>query len=171
MAFVNRIERVKLSCVYSKVKLVGTLVCVGGALTMSIMHSAAPTSPTSTSSSAVDDTALLTSTALDRQPYNQDDNAHIINHMFDKQKMMGCFYLLAAVFVLSTNIVLQAATLREFPAPMSLCAATSLIGVVLTAAVQLLQEHKLEAGWPLLTIPHFIACSLLVSTCVRLINY
>ncbi|KAE8055096.1 hypothetical protein FH972_011957 [Carpinus fangiana] len=49
--------------------------------------------------------------------------------VFDTQKIIGCLYLVAAVFILSTNVVLQAATLKDFPAPMSLCAITSLIGV------------------------------------------
>lgn len=77
-----RLERVKLSCMYSKVKIIGTCLCVVGALTMSIMQSTGvPTkeSPLTSPSSPV----------------------------FDKQKIIGCLYLIAAVFVLSSNVVLQ----------------------------------------------------------------
>lgn len=79
----GRLEKVKLSCTYSKVKIAGTMVCVGGALTMSIMHSA--------SASARD---ALTS-------------APLTDVSFDNNKIIGCLYLLAAVFALSTNVVLQ----------------------------------------------------------------
>lgn len=84
---VGRLEKVKLSCKYSKVKIVGTMVCVGGALTMSIMHSA---------TTATTATSLITSTP---------PTTHDV--FFDKHKIIGCLYLLAAVFALSTNVVLQ----------------------------------------------------------------
>ncbi|XP_024030827.1 WAT1-related protein At5g47470 [Morus notabilis] len=144
IAWTLRLEKVKLSCKYSKVKIVGTMVCVGGALTMSIMHSA---------TTATTATSLITSTP---------PTTHDV--FFDKHKFIGCLYLLAAVFVLSTNVVLQAATLGEFPAPMSLCAITSLIGMFVTAAVQFLQDHRVETGWPLLSISDLIGFSLLGGT-------
>ena len=77
-----RLERVKLSCVYSKVKIIGTCLCVVGALTMSIMQSTGV--PTKESP--------LTSPSAPA---------------FDKQKIIGCLYLIAAIFVLSSNVVLQ----------------------------------------------------------------
>ncbi|KAM5572925.1 WAT1-related protein [Rosa sericea] len=138
-----RLEKVKLSCLYSKVKILGTLLCVVGALTMSIMQST-----TSTSTPA---------TEIQYQ-------AHSPDVIFDKQKIIGCLYLLAAVFVLSSNIVLQATTLGDFPAPMSLCAITSFIGVFITAAVQLIQDHKIETGWPLVSARDLIGFSLLGGT-------
>ena len=55
-------------------------------------------------------------------------------------------------------------TLGDFPAPMSLCAITSLIGVFLTAAVQYVQDRKIETGWPLVSARQLIGFSLLVST-------
>ncbi|KAM3734835.1 hypothetical protein ACB098_10G044100 [Castanea mollissima] len=136
IAWAFRLERVKLSCVYSKVKIVGTCLCVVGALTMSIMQSTGvPTkeSPLTSPSSPV----------------------------FDKQKIIGCLYLIAAVFVLSSNVVLQATTMVEFPAPISLCAITSLIGVTITAAIQLIQDHKIETGWPLVSLGNLVGYSLL----------
>ncbi|KAB1217007.1 hypothetical protein CJ030_MR4G021314 [Morella rubra] len=132
IAWTFRLERVKLSCLYSKVKIVGTLLCVAGALTMSIMHSAgAP-----------------------------EKEAQLSSPSFDKEKIIGCLYLVAAVVVLSSNVVLQATTLTDFPAPVSLCAITSLIGSFITAAVQLVQDHKIETGWPLLSVGHLIGYSL-----------
>ena len=51
----------------------------------------------------------------------------------------------------------------EFPAPISLCAITSLIGVTITAAIQLIQDHKIETGWPLVSVGNLIGYSLLVN--------
>ncbi|KAG6635966.1 WAT1-related protein At5g47470-like [Carya illinoinensis] len=137
IAWTFRMERVKLGCLYSKVKIIGTLLCVVGALTMSIMHSSGTAEKEARISSPSPDIAL------------------------DKDKIIGCLYLVAAVFALSSGVVLQATTLIDFPAPMSLCAITSLIGVVLTAAVQLIQDHKIELGWPLLSVRGLIGFSLL----------
>ncbi|CAN6580690.1 unnamed protein product [Malus baccata var. baccata] len=135
-----RLERVKISCLYSKMKILGTILCVVGAITMSVMQSTA--SPTE----------------AEAQPQFR---ALSPESLFDKQKIIGCLYLLAAVFVLSSNIVLQATTLGDFPAPMSLCAITSLIGAFLTAAVQIIQDHKIETGWPLVSAKQLIGFSLL----------
>ncbi|XP_059645407.1 WAT1-related protein At5g47470 [Cornus florida] len=143
IAWVFRLEKVKLSCMYSQIKIVGTLLCVIGAITMSLMHSTIDT-PTE---KEVQLLTLLT-----------DDSK------FDKQKIIGCVYLMAAVFVLSSNIVLQATALVDFPAPVSMCAITSLIGAITTAVLQLIQEHKLETGWPAMSFGHLIGYSLLGGT-------
>lgn len=42
----------------------------------------------------------------------------------------------------------QAATLGDFPAPMSLCAITSLIGVMFTIGVQIVEYKTVEIVWP-----------------------
>ncbi|KAH9777243.1 WAT1-related protein [Citrus sinensis] len=126
IAWTFRLEKVKLSCLYSKVKILGTLLCVVGAVTMGLMHSTAPA---------------------------QETSVNTPNIIFDREKIIGCVYLLAAVFVLSSTVVLQAATLGDFPAPMSLCAITSLIGVFVTTVVELLQNHKLDFGWEFVGLP------------------
>ncbi|VVB08257.1 unnamed protein product [Arabis nemorensis] len=115
IAWIVRIEKMNMKCVYSRLKILGTLLCVFGALTMSLMHSASI-------------------------EHSEEDNASVF--VFDRDKIVGCMYLLGAVFVLSTNVVLQASTLAEFPAPISLSAITALIGVVITTMVQLLQNQN-----------------------------
>ncbi|KAJ4712742.1 WAT1-related protein [Melia azedarach] len=143
IAWTFRLEKVKLSCFYGKVKILGTLLCVVGALTMSLMHSAASVEEAKQASHYID----------------SPDNT-----TFDREKIIGSMYLLAAVFVLSSNVVLQATTLGDFPAPMSLCAITSLIGVFITAAVQLLQNQKLDFGWQYLGLADTMGYSLLAGT-------
>lgn len=78
--FMDRLEKMNMKCVYSKLKILGTLLCVFGALTMSLMHSASIR-------------------------HNEEDNASVF--VFDRDRVVGCIYLLGAVFVLSTNVVLQ----------------------------------------------------------------
>lgn len=138
IAWAIRLEKVKWSCVYSKVKIVGTLMCVAGALAMSIMHSAGKKEDKFTSASS--------------------------DVVFDKEKIIGCLYLMGAVFVLSSNIVLQAVTLGQFPAPMSLCAITSLIGAFTTMAVQLFEDYKSLFSLPLVSFGSIVGFSLLAGS-------
>lgn len=69
-----------MSLLYSKVKIMGTVLCVAGAVTMSLMHSAAG---------------------------QESDFSMALDTIFDKQKIIGSSYLLAAVFTLSSIVVLQ----------------------------------------------------------------
>ncbi|GMI76383.1 Usually multiple acids move in and out Transporters 7 [Hibiscus trionum] len=137
IAWACRLEKVALSCPYSRVKIGGTLLCVLGALTMSLMHSTVSSGSTRMLSATTDDA------------------------VFDQDKIIGCVYLMAAVLVLSSNIVLQAATLGDFPAPMSLCAITSLIGVIITVMVQLIEDRDLQWRWLLISVKNLFAYSLL----------
>ncbi|KAE9459397.1 hypothetical protein C3L33_08688, partial [Rhododendron williamsianum] len=139
---IGGLEKLKLSCMYSRVKIVGTLMCVTGAVTMSIMQSTMHDDPT-----AEDSQLRLSPPAT--------------GNVFDIQKIIGCLYLMAAVLALSSNIVLQAATLSDFPAPISMCAITSLIGAVITSMVELIQDHHFDIGWPIVSVRDIIGFSLL----------
>ncbi|KAE8712947.1 WAT1-related protein [Hibiscus syriacus] len=132
-----RLEKVALSCLYSKVKIAGTFLCVLGAIITSVIQSTVSS----------EDATI--------------DIADVYYDIFDKNKITGCMYLMAAVLVLSSNVVLQATTLGDFPAPMSLCAITSLIGVIITSLVQLFKDHDLEWGWPLVSGWELLGFSLL----------
>ncbi|RDX87140.1 WAT1-related protein, partial [Mucuna pruriens] len=141
IAWIFRLEKVKLSCTYSRVKIVGTFLCVLGALTMSIMQSL------STSTSSKEGKIQLPSPPP--------------NVTFDRHKLIGCLYLLASIVILSSNIVLQAFTLGDFPAPMSLCALTSFIGTFMAVTVQLVEDHEFKTGWPLVRVVDMIGYSFL----------
>ncbi|XP_010530055.1 PREDICTED: WAT1-related protein At5g47470 isoform X2 [Tarenaya hassleriana] len=132
IAWISRLEKVNLKCFYSKVKILGTLLCVVGAFAMSLIQSS--------------------------------DNGVSRLIEFDEERVVGCLYLLGAVIVLSSNVVLQASTLGDFPAPVSLCALTSLIGVLITAAVQFFQNQSPQLARPLITIQNLVAYSLLGGT-------
>uniref|UniRef100_A0A7C9A7W1 WAT1-related protein n=2 Tax=Opuntia streptacantha TaxID=393608 RepID=A0A7C9A7W1_OPUST len=136
LSWVFGFEQVRLSCKYSRVKIIGTLICVVGAVTMSILQG-------TNRASGLDSTPLL-------------------GHVFNKEKIIGCLYLTLAVFILSSNVVLQAHILGELPAPMTLCAATSLIGFVTTVLAQVAQEHRIRLSWSLVSSRDLIAFSLLL---------
>ncbi|KAF9615956.1 hypothetical protein IFM89_027313 [Coptis chinensis] len=49
------------------------------------------------------------------------------------------------------GLPVTAATLGDFPAPISLSAVTAFVGAIITAVVQLVQKHNLEIGTPLVS--------------------
>ncbi|KXG36234.1 WAT1-related protein At5g47470 [Sorghum bicolor] len=111
-------ERVDLKCRYTRAKILGTVVCLGGAVAMSFLQS-----PDARSGHV-----------LPRSP----DHA--------ASWVVGCVCLLAAVLVLSGTIVMQAATMLRFQAPFTLCSVTSLIGAALTAAFRVATSGRLSPG-------------------------
>ncbi|XP_047171623.1 WAT1-related protein At5g47470-like isoform X2 [Vigna umbellata] len=143
IAWISGLEKVNLNNQYSKVKIMGTLLCVLGALTMSIMQSISTGAPEQKTPSGF---------------------------VFNTQKMIGCFYLVVAVVILSSNVVLQAFTLGDFPAPMSLGAITSLLSAFMTATVQVLEKHRLKTGRLLLRsgnlIGYFIMAGAVSGICL-----
>ncbi|XP_058085367.1 WAT1-related protein At5g47470-like isoform X2 [Magnolia sinica] len=132
IAWCLRLEKVDLKCKYSRAKITGTLVCLAGALSISFLQG-----PSISSAPA----------------------AH--HEATEKNRIMGCMYLLAAVVAVSCTMVLQASTLAEFPAPLTLCSVTSLIGTFLTGVLQFIQEGKIEIGTPLLTVGTLVGLSAL----------
>ncbi|KAK9143024.1 hypothetical protein Syun_012424 [Stephania yunnanensis] len=128
-------EKVNLKCWYSRTKILGTLLCIIGAILMSFLHASASksisTSPTDAASA------------------------------IDKDKIIGTLCLMSAVIIFSSLVVLQAAIVAEFPAPISICAVTAFIGSVLTAILKLFQEHNLEITSPFISTGKVILFALL----------
>jgi hypothetical protein len=81
----NRFEKFEKKCKYSKAKILGTLVCLSGAMAMSFLQSPPPTSP-----------------QINKPHLNENSNNY---GYYDW--MLGCFYLLGGVLTLSCNSVLQ----------------------------------------------------------------
>ena len=126
------LERMDIGCKYSRAKIAGTMLCVLGAVVMSLMQSA-PNDHTKTPTD------------------------------FNSQTILGCTYLIAAVFVLSSQVVLQAITLRDFSAPISMCSITSLLGSMLTAVVEaVLDENYWD--WDYLHLQDLLGYSIVVIT-------
>jgi hypothetical protein len=118
----NRLERFDRACKYTQAKMAGTVVCLAGALAMGFLHS-----PTSTSSSL--QAAVAAEAAAGGGDYYYD-------------WIVGCCCLVAGVTVFALVTVLQAATLAAFPAPLTMCCATSATGAALTAVLRLVLEGR-----------------------------
>ncbi|XP_057422263.1 WAT1-related protein At5g47470-like [Lotus japonicus] len=134
IAWIFRMEKVDLRCTYSRVKIIGTLLCVVGAVAMSMMQSLSTSVPIKEGTVTVQLASpppVLT---------------------FDRDKIFGCIYLLVAIIILSSSIVLQAFTLGDFPAPMSLCVITSFLAGSLAAVAQLVEDHQFSTGWPIVSV-------------------
>lgn len=149
-------ERFDKACKYTQAKLVGTLVCLVGAMAMSFLHS-----PSSSS-------------------YPEAAAAGGGSRSYDW--ILGCSYLVGAAVILSLVTVLQvmnqyvqpaaaaipnqplanyyyligmddlsvdqAATVASFPAPLTMCSITSAMGAAFTAALQVILEGRLDMGSP-----------------------
>ncbi|XP_010258924.1 PREDICTED: WAT1-related protein At5g47470 isoform X2 [Nelumbo nucifera] len=135
-------ERINPKCIYSKIKIIGTVVCITGAVIMSVLYGPGV-------SKAIPDTTAKSPTLK-------------VLTLIDKDNIIGCIYLLSAVFILSCTIVLQAAALGDFPAPMSVSAITSFIGGILTLVVQLIEDHRIDTSWQLVSALQIIEYSLLL---------
>ncbi|CAL5036254.1 unnamed protein product [Urochloa decumbens] len=118
-----RLERFDKACKYTRAKMVGTVVCLVGAMAMSFLHSAA----SSSSSSSPEEEAAAGSYC---------------------DWILGCSYLVGAAVVLALVTVLQAATLASFPAPLTMCSITSAMGAAFTAILQVVVEGKFGMGSP-----------------------
>ncbi|GLJ18614.1 hypothetical protein SUGI_0331530 [Cryptomeria japonica] len=112
MAWALGLEKVDIRSVHSQSKIVGTVICVMGAMVMSLI-----TGP-----------ALMEDTRLSI-PHSQ------ISPVFEFLqgssgiiRIRGCFYLLGAVMCFSCSMILQAKTLKKYPAPLSLTTMTTLFG-------------------------------------------
>ncbi|XP_020244560.1 WAT1-related protein At5g47470-like isoform X2 [Asparagus officinalis] len=123
-----RFERFSIWCKYSRAKVFGTILCLGGAIAMSFMMS-----PPSSSNSTINQVS---------SPLNKISSTGSIS----KDWLFGCFYMFIAVIFLSCTTVLQAATMINFPAPLTLCAVTTLMTSIITAVMQFIVEGNLNFG-------------------------
>ncbi|CAN6192162.1 unnamed protein product [Urochloa humidicola] len=117
-----RMERFDKACKYTQTKMVGTLVCLVGAMVMSFLHS-----PSSSPK------AVAAPVAGGGSYYDW---------------ILGCSYLVAAAVILALVTILQAASLASFPAPLTMCSITSAMGAVFTAILQVVIEGRLDIGSP-----------------------
>ncbi|XP_062192520.1 WAT1-related protein At5g47470-like [Phragmites australis] len=111
-----RFERFDWKCKYTRAKILGTLVCLSGAMCLSFLKNPTPS------------------------------NEELSQGNGKKDWILGCFYLLTGVTIFACNTVMQAAALKRFPAPLSVCSITAIMGSIFSATIQVLMEGKLDAG-------------------------
>ncbi|KAJ6851232.1 WAT1-related protein-like isoform X1 [Iris pallida] len=122
-------EKFSVWCKYSRTKVLGTIVCLGGTIAMSFLMS--PTAAPKLTATELQGSLILTAPE---------------GETISKEWILGCLYLLFAVFFLSCTTVLQAAAMLNFAAPFSQCIVTSLIGSVTTALLKFAMDGKIDAG-------------------------
>uniref|UniRef100_A0A0A9DHP3 WAT1-related protein n=1 Tax=Arundo donax TaxID=35708 RepID=A0A0A9DHP3_ARUDO len=123
-----RFEKFDKGCKYTQAKILGTLVCLVGAMAMSFLQSPSNSSP-----------------ASDLQTFFRANSEAGSSY---QDWILGCSYLFAAVVVFAFYTVLQAATLVSFPAPLTMCTITSAMGAAFTAILQVILEGKIDIGSP-----------------------
>eukprot|EP01018_Ginkgo_biloba_P024819 Gb_30798 [translate_table: standard] len=130
MAWSLGMEKVDIKSVYSRSKIAGTVICVCGAMAMSFVQGPALSqlwpSPTAHSQ-------------------NRKDLLHIFLHEGNSDKRItGCIYLLSAVVIVSSSMILQAQTLKKYPATLSLAAITGSLGSIQTAILQIILDRGIN---------------------------
>lgn len=138
MAWVLGIEKVDLKCFGSRAKILGTLICVCGAMGMSFLQGPSLTQlwPPWGHSTLVSepDTVHLVATIL--------HEGHSGNHI------RGCIFLISAVIILSTTMILQVETLKKYPATLSLTSITAILGSMQTAVlITILDRGITPTSW------------------------
>lgn len=120
-------ERFEWRCKYTRAKILGTLVCLSGAMCVSFLKNPTPGTPPKSVSGAGDDEELS-------------------GVSIDRGWVLGCLYLLTGVTIFACNTVLQTAALKRFPAPLSICVITAMMGSIFSAIIQVIMEGNLSAG-------------------------
>ncbi|KAL5220127.1 hypothetical protein ABZP36_024840 [Zizania latifolia] len=124
-----RFERFEWTCKYTKAKILGTLVCLSGAMCLSFLKSPTPI-------------VSLKSDPFDDEFFDEEFSGS----KGTKGWILGYLYLLTGVTIFACNTVLQAAALKRFPAPLSVCSITAMMGSIFSAIIQVIMEGNLNAG-------------------------
>eukprot|EP00253_Pinus_taeda_P008875 PITA_08875 len=140
MAWALGMEKVDIRCVGSRSKIVGTLVCVSGAMAMSFLRG--PALSQLGPSHSVSDPNALDSMENILVGFLREENGD------SGKQIKGCIYLVSAVTILSTAMILQAETLKKYPAPLSLSSITAILGSIQTAVlITVLDRGMKPTSW------------------------
>eukprot|EP00253_Pinus_taeda_P009598 PITA_09598 len=123
MATFLRLENVNIRSVRGQAKIVGIVMCVGGAMVMT----------------------LYKGPALKFLSFGVKSNQ--VASSSKHNSILGSILVFGAVLVWSTCITFQAPVLKRYPAQLSLTALTSLIGAAESALIAVICEHKKSNFW------------------------
>ncbi|XP_015877000.3 WAT1-related protein At2g39510 [Ziziphus jujuba] len=125
MAWVLRLEKVKITSVRGLAKILGTIVTVGGAMFMTLVNGPALKLP------------------WEKQNIHQD--APKLTHPQDTVK--GAIMITAGCICWSAFVILQAITLQTYPAELSLTALMCLMGALEGSVVAVVLEWGNPSAW------------------------
>ncbi|XP_019173415.1 PREDICTED: WAT1-related protein At2g39510-like [Ipomoea nil] len=128
LAWILRVEKVNMRKVHSQAKVLGTAVTIGGAMIMTLVKGPNIGLPWTKHTNL-----LQTATAL----YSQ------------QNIMKGDVMIIAACFFCAGFIILQAITLKSYPAGLSLTTLICTVGALQGSVVALVAERKNLAAWAL----------------------
>ncbi|KAI3468740.1 hypothetical protein Pfo_025403 [Paulownia fortunei] len=128
MAWILRIENVNLKSIRSHAKILGTLVTVGGAMIMT----------------------LISGPVIGLPWTHKSHDAHASTNPNDKQDpIKGALMITAGCFGYSLFYILQAITLKSYPAGLSLTALICTFGTLLGTVLTFVMERGNTAIWAL----------------------
>ncbi|XP_042489044.1 WAT1-related protein At5g07050-like [Macadamia integrifolia] len=130
MAVLFRMEKLDLKKVRCQAKLVGTLVTVLGAMLMTLYK------------------GPILEMFWTQNPHKT--NAPETNGNSDKDWVKGSIFLIIATFAWASLFILQAITMRRYPAQLSLTAMVVFLGTLQSIAVTFVMEHSTSVwsiGW------------------------
>ncbi|KAH9331638.1 hypothetical protein KI387_003746, partial [Taxus chinensis] len=132
MAWAFGMEKVDVKRAPSQLKIVGTVICVGGAMTMSFLRGP----------------VLLHKGSHSHNPLNI--MLRFVQEGDSAKRITGCICLMAAALSFSFSMILQAKALKKFPAPFSLTAMTTFFGSVETAILIIILDKGInKTSWTL----------------------
>ncbi|KAK1325359.1 WAT1-related protein [Acorus calamus] len=132
------LEKINMKCKYGITKIMGTLLCLTGAIAMGLLQGHSPLPPPSSFPGSPPLSSISLQDAVERD------------------RIIGTLCLLIAVLSLSCSMVLQAMIMKEFPAPLSLCTISSFIAFIFTAAFKLAVDGDLGIGLPTMSFGSLI---------------
>ncbi|XP_051131582.1 WAT1-related protein At2g37460-like [Andrographis paniculata] len=136
MAWLFRLEKVKLTSIRSEAKLIGTLATVAGAMIMTLVRGPNLNLPWTKPG------------AIDVHPQGQVSLEHSIK---------GAVMIILGCFSWACFMILQAVTLKTYPAELSLTTWICFLGTIETAAVALVAERANVAAWAIKWDTSFLA--------------
>eukprot|EP00253_Pinus_taeda_P034442 PITA_34442 len=135
-------EKVDITRVGSRSKIVGTLVCVSGAMAMIFLRG--PALSQLGPSNSVSDPNALHSMENILVGFVREENGD------SGIQIKGCIYLVSAVTILSTALILQAETVKKYPAPLSQTSIIAILGSIQTAVLITILDRGIKpTSWVL----------------------
>ncbi|KAK4750212.1 hypothetical protein SAY87_027661 [Trapa incisa] len=110
LAWIFRLEKVKLKKIHSQAKIVGTIVTVGGAMLMTLVKGAVINLPWAHQSGASSSAAAAAASSAKQDP------------------IKGAIMIMSGCFCWASFVILQAMTLKAYPVELSLTALICLMG-------------------------------------------
>lgn len=140
MAWASGMEKVNIMCARSKAKIVGTLICVCGAMAMSFLQGPALSQlwPIVTHSNSSYDPDTLHSVENILVSFYQEGKGN------SSKQIRGCIYLISAVVILSATMILQADTLKKYPALLSQTSITGILGSIQTIVLMIILDRGIN---------------------------